>query len=183
MYRFLALITLFCLATPSLSQHLVSPEVHKDGRVTFRLRATNADKVLLCLESAGELALQKDAQGVWSVTSKVLTPDIYVYSFRVDGRQMIDPSNPLIKYNLFNTESQVLVSGAKPLVWENDQVPHGVVHRHLYRSPPSLGRIVPSRSTRRPRTIRRSPLPIQCSISCMASAMPRMPGSALGGPT
>jgi enterochelin esterase-like enzyme len=62
-----------------------------------------------------------------------LQPDYYVYSFSVDGLQTIDPGNPLIKYNLFNTENQVHVPGAG-LPWEVTDVPHGVLHRHFYHS-------------------------------------------------
>ncbi len=53
--------------------------------------------------------MEKDEKGLWSVTSKALAPDYYVYSMVVDGVAMKDPRNPLIKYNLFNTESQVHV--------------------------------------------------------------------------
>jgi enterochelin esterase-like enzyme len=113
---------------------VVSPEVHPDSRVTFRLRAPNAKEVRVRLETVGSRTMQKDGQGVWSFTTDPLEPDIYAYSFTVDGVQMIDPSNPLLKYNLLNTESQVHVPGPATLAWEINDVPHGVLHRHLYRS-------------------------------------------------
>lgn len=47
---------------------------------------------------------------------------------------MTDPANPLLKYNLLNTENQVRVPGPRTLPWEINDVPHGLVHRHLYRS-------------------------------------------------
>jgi enterochelin esterase-like enzyme len=71
---------------------------------------------------------------VWSITTDPLKPDIYAYAFVVDGQQTIDSSNPLLKYNLLNTESQVHVPGPATLPWEINNVPHGVIHRHLYRS-------------------------------------------------
>ncbi len=125
---------MLAVATPVVGQPLVSPEVHSDSRVTFRLRAPNAKEVRVRLETVGSKAMQKDEQGVWSFTSEPLTPDIYAYSFSVDGVQMTDPSNPLLKYNLLNTESQVHVPGPATLAWEISDVPHGVVHRHLYKS-------------------------------------------------
>jgi enterochelin esterase-like enzyme len=133
MKRLFALVLLVVVAPAFAQQQLVSPEVHPDGRVTFRLRAPNAKAVTLRLEATKTPAMQKDDQGVWSVTTEPLPPDFYVYSFNVDGVQMIDPSNPLLKYNLFNTESQVHVPG-KDLPWDVADVPHGVLHRHLYRS-------------------------------------------------
>src|SRR4051812_33165963 len=75
---------------------IVSPQIAADGRVTFRLRAPNAKEVVVT--GAGQpqqqpLAMQKDEQGVWSATTAVLAPDIYTYSFRVDGTTITDPSN------------------------------------------------------------------------------------------
>ncbi len=45
-----------------------SPEVGADRRVTFRLRASNAADVAVIM-SGRRLAMQKDDQGVWSVTT------------------------------------------------------------------------------------------------------------------
>jgi len=78
--------------------------------------------------------MQKGEGGVWSFTTDPLEPDIYAYSFAVDGVKVIDPANPLLKYNLLNTESQVHVPGPATLPWEINDVPHGVLHRHFYRS-------------------------------------------------
>jgi enterochelin esterase family protein len=113
---------------------VVSPEVLSDNRVTFRLRAPNVKEVALSLEGAPrDLTMQKDEQGVWSVTSEPLTPDFYGYSFVADGVHLIDPSNPLMKPNLLNTTSQVHVPEAS-LPWEVGDVPHGEVHHHFYKS-------------------------------------------------
>jgi hypothetical protein len=73
---------------------VVSPEVHADHRVTFRLRAPNAKEVRVEIEGASNSpAMRKDAEGVWSATSEPLAPDYYGYSFVVDGVTMFDPSN------------------------------------------------------------------------------------------
>jgi enterochelin esterase family protein len=108
--------------------------VHADGRVTFRLRAPNAKEVALRCEGAKGGPMQKGEGDVWSITTEPLKPDIYAYSFQVDGLRAIDPANPLLKYNLLNTDSQVHVPGPATLAWEINHVPHGVVHRHLYHS-------------------------------------------------
>jgi enterochelin esterase-like enzyme len=133
MNRWLALFMVLCLGD-ILNGQVKSPEVLEDGRVVFRLRAPEAQTVEVRLETAGTLAMTKGERGLWSVTSKALTPDYYVYALVVDGMAMKDPSNPLIKYNLFNTESQVYVPGPASLPWESNDVAHGVVHRHVYRS-------------------------------------------------
>ncbi|MEI6197481.1 MAG: alpha/beta hydrolase-fold protein, partial [Verrucomicrobiota bacterium] len=119
---------------PAFAQPIISPEVQSDGRVIFRLAAPNAKDVQLHCEGIKSPAMQKDEHGVWAFTSDPLEPDIYAYSFSVDGLHVIDPSNPLLKYNLLNTDSQVHVPGPKSLPWEINDVPRGQLHRHFYKS-------------------------------------------------
>ena len=112
-----------------------SPEVHADGRVTFRLLDPNAEKVTVSLEGLKDpLIMQKDQQGVWSVTTDVLAPDLYGYSFNADGTHIVDPSNTEIKPNLMNLSNVVRVPGAAPFPWDDTDIPHGLVHHHFYKS-------------------------------------------------
>ncbi len=113
---------------------LISPEVHPDGSVTFRLNAPNAQKVELRREGAAPVLMQKDERGIWTVTVGPLPPDLYGYTFAVDGATMLDPANHLIKPNLLNPQSMVHVPGPASLPWELNNVPHGTIHRHFYRS-------------------------------------------------
>ncbi len=115
------------------AEPLVSPEVHPDRTVTFRLRAPSATKVVVRFEG-DIMPMKKDDQGIWAITSGPLDPDIYSYSFLVDGLRINDPANPFLKYSLIDTESQVHVPGPPTLPWEINDVPHGVVHRHHCRS-------------------------------------------------
>jgi enterochelin esterase-like enzyme len=130
---FTVLILLAALR-PAFSQKIISPEVQADSRVTFRLKAPNASQVRLRCEGVKEQELRRDNQGVWSLTTGPLEPDIYGYSFMVDGLQIIDPANPLLKYNLLNSESEVFVPGPAALPWEINEVPRGQLHRHYYKS-------------------------------------------------
>jgi enterochelin esterase family protein len=114
---------------------IISPQVQSDNRVIFRFRAPNAQKVELQLEGlTAHLPMQKDDSGVWSITSDPLEPDYYGYSFVSDGVALIDPSNPLLKPNLLSTQSMVHVPGPSSLPWEINDVPHGVLHHHFYKS-------------------------------------------------
>jgi enterochelin esterase-like enzyme len=114
---------------------VVSPEVQSDNRVTFRFRDPNAQNVELQLEGrTAHLPMQKDDSGLWSVTTDPVEPDYYGYSFVADGVALIDPSNPLMKPNLLNTQSMVHVPGPPSLPWEVNDVPRGVVHHHFYKS-------------------------------------------------
>jgi enterochelin esterase-like enzyme len=130
----LSLLFAVAAASSAIAQPIVSPEVHSDRRVTFRIKAENAKAVQLNCEGVPSAPMVKDDAGVWSFTTEPLEPDIYAYSFNVDGVRTIDLNNPLLKYNLLNTESQVHVPGPSTLPWEINDVPRGTVHRHFYRS-------------------------------------------------
>ncbi len=109
-----------------------SPEVSADGKVTFRLRAPGANEV--AVTGMGQpLAMQKDEQGVWSATTEALAPDLYTYSFRIDGATVNDPANPLFKSSYGSAgQSMVRVPGAAP--WNPGEGPRGAVTHHFYHS-------------------------------------------------
>lgn len=112
-----------------------SPELQNGGRVTFRLRDPNAQHVSVSVAGTTQpYVMQKDQEGVWSVTTPPLTPDLYGYSFNVDGVRLLDPSNHMIIPNLLNPSSEVHVPAASPEPWEMTDIPHGLVHHHFYRS-------------------------------------------------
>lgn len=116
------------------AQPLLSPEVKADRTVTFRLRAPNAQKVEVNLESLPRLAMAKGPDGVWTATTSALEPDIYGYSFVIDGTGFVDPNYGQIKTNALSVSSAVLVPGDPPRNWEQTNVPHGAVHHHFYES-------------------------------------------------
>src|SRR6187402_732211 len=63
-----------------------SPQVLPDKKVTFRYVAPLAKEVKLSGQfMTGQLPMVKDANGMWSVTVGPVRPDIYPYSFNVDG--------------------------------------------------------------------------------------------------
>lgn len=74
---------------------LVSPVVHPDRSVTFRVRALEAKKVELSaqfLKANQPLAL--DTNGVWGVTIAPVEPNLYPYNFVIDGIGVADSANP-----------------------------------------------------------------------------------------
>ena len=133
MRRYLAvLIPFVSLSVLALAQSLpsiVSPELQKDGRVTFRFHAPNAAKVEITLEGQPHpFAMQKDDKGTWTVTLGPYDPDIYGYSIVQDGQPLIDPSNQLRKPNLLFTQSAVEIPGPGTASWEVNDIPHGELH-------------------------------------------------------
>jgi len=114
---------------------LVSPEVHPDRTVAFRLRAPDARGVKVSGDwPGGATEMKRDTNGVWSTTLGPLEPDIYGYSFTVDNLSMVDPANPWVKPMRAARTSVVEVPGDPPRIWEFQPVPHGTVHEHTYFS-------------------------------------------------
>ena len=112
-----------------------SPEVQGDGTVAFHLAMPNAQSVALHLEGVKDpYAMSKGADGVWTVTVPGLAPQYYSYSFTVDGTDVLDPHNTLIKTSFFSNQNVFLIPGHPAMPWENADVPHGVVHHHYYHS-------------------------------------------------
>jgi enterochelin esterase family protein len=115
--------------------NLVSPEVHADRTVTFRLRAPQASVVTLtgdwlaslAASTGGTIPMTKDATGIWSVTTPPLEATIHLYFFTMDGVTMADPVNPKIKLRVRTSGSLVEVPGDPVPVWQFRDVPHGSV--------------------------------------------------------
>ena len=123
-----------------------SPEVLPDRRVVFRLQAPNATQVRL----TGDLWLNqtvtdmtRDANGVWSVTLGPLMPDIYGYSFVVDGVTMSDPSNGWIQPGVRSSlRSSVRVPGEQEAFLElQPAIPHGDVRIVYFKAASLDGKI------------------------------------------
>ena len=109
-----------------------SPEIGAEGRVTFRYRAPGAEEVLVSV-SGQRLPMQKDDEGVWSVTSEPLTPDIYTYAFGVDGASTTDPANRQVQTSFGSFQSLFMVPGPKPWL-PAPNVPRGAIAKHTYHS-------------------------------------------------
>lgn len=125
-----------CFAQPTPRPNVVSPEVHTDNSVTFRFYAPKANEVKLSGQfEKTALAMTKDQQGVWSVKTGPIKPDMYPYSFSVDGVSVADPNNTAIFPNEGFQNSVVEVTGSTPLVHTLQNVPHGTVSYRYYQSP------------------------------------------------
>ena len=114
-----------------------SPEVAPDRRVTFRVLAPNANQVSLTGEfQHGSKPLEKNEQGLWTITIGPLEPEIYNYNFTIDGVRTIDPNNPNVKTGSTpSTIASILeVPGGQPAFYDARNVPHGEIRTHWYES-------------------------------------------------
>ena len=122
---------------PELNQFdYVSPEVHEDGRVTFRFLAPKAEKVFVqCGDmelEKGQLPLTKSEKGLWEGTTGKNPSGAYRYNFNVDSGIAIDPDNTSTSQSNLRVSSVVYIPGS-PLFDRRD-VPHGAVSEIFYRS-------------------------------------------------
>jgi enterochelin esterase family protein len=81
-----------------------------------------------------EVPMTKAADGIWTLTTAPLAPELHVYGFKADGTGVLDPFNQSVEIGAaFFRANTVLVPGA-PQPWDFRAVPHGVVHHHVYAS-------------------------------------------------
>jgi enterochelin esterase family protein len=123
------LFRLVLAAQPQQAQ-IVSPEVHPDRTITFRLRAPQANEVTVSVNSvppSGIKPMEKDEKGVWSVTIGPLDPEIYSYTFSVDGVRVTDPNNPNLQPGVRSSSSLIEVPAGQPLFYDPQPKPHGTM--------------------------------------------------------
>lgn len=110
-----------------------SPQVNADKTVTFRYLAPLAKDVKLSAQfEKAPVQMTKDATGMWSVKTGPVKPDIYPYSFIVDGIQVMDPGNVAFFPNERFKASLLDVPGETPLIHSMKDVPHGTITYEYY---------------------------------------------------
>ncbi|TMI66408.1 MAG: esterase [Bacteroidetes bacterium] len=132
---------MFCVSNISVSQpprgpFIISPQVQADKKITFRYLAPFAKQVLLGGSQFGsaQVPMTKDSIGIWSVTVGPVKPDIYPYSFVVDGVTVMDPANVAYFSNERFKASLVDIPGDTALAHAMKDVPHGSVTYEYYPS-------------------------------------------------
>ena len=78
--------------------------------------------------------MSRDSIGIWSVTVSSIKPDIYPYSFQVDGVTVMDPANVSFFPNERFKGSLVDVPGEPALIHAMKDVPHGSITYEYYPS-------------------------------------------------
>ena len=120
-------------------RQLISPEIHNDNSVTFRILAPSAKLVKLhgswmqnFLE--GDIVTPKDS-GLFELTTTPLPSEYYSYFFTVDGVRVLDSENPLIVRDGIFNGSALMIPGEKSDLYSVNDVPHGIVQKVWYPSP------------------------------------------------
>jgi len=115
----------------------VSPEIHADRTVTFRLSAPKANEVTLngSWEGARDIKMSKDDNGIWSVTVGPLGAQLWGYWYLVDGVKALDPGNGETQRDGSRIDNLLMISGPESDLWDFKDVPHGTIHTVWYPSP------------------------------------------------
>lgn len=114
---------------------IVSPEVHPDRTITFRLRGPELATAAVRHPWEKEpTPMKKGEDGVWSATVGPVEPQIYSYTYVLDGVRVVDPHNPRVKLWAGGATSLVEVRGETPAAYDLTDVPHGDLHVHYFRS-------------------------------------------------
>lgn len=137
------LMPLAALAQQALwgGSKLLSPEIHENKTVTFRIKAPKAVKVQVLGDflSKGVADLVENKEGVWEYTTpEPLAPELYSYAFVVDGLKVNDPNNVYMIRDVATVNNIFIVGGERADLYKVNKVPHGSVAKVWYHSP-SLG--------------------------------------------
>ena len=129
-----------------------SPVINEDGTVTFRYIAPKAVRVTLSgdflplqkvkfgdreFETQAPVDLKEGQNGVWEYTTDFkVAPEMYTYTFSVDGNSVIDPNNVFVNRDVATVSSVLLVpqEGARSDLYAVHRVPHGTVSKVWYPS-------------------------------------------------
>lgn len=129
---------------------IVSPEIHPDKTVTFRIAAPNADSVQVTgdflptvkmqtpfgeFDAPGRADMTKADGGVWEYTTPApLAPELYSYTMLVDGLKINDPSNVHRIRDVQSITDVFLIPGDRAGLYKISDVPHGTVAKVWYHS-------------------------------------------------
>lgn len=129
---------------------LKSPEINADKTVTFRFFAPKADSVFVTgdflptmkiksrfglVDVPKPALLKKDDKGVWTYTTEALAPELYSYSFTVNGLRSVDPNNPFLNRDVATVTNIFIVGGPQADYYKVNDIAHGSVTRRWYDSP------------------------------------------------
>ncbi|MEQ8807855.1 MAG: alpha/beta hydrolase-fold protein, partial [Imperialibacter sp.] len=117
---------------------VVSPEIHADNKITFRVYAPNANEITLSGDWMGQgktEPLVKGDTGLWTVTVGPLEAELYGYSYTVDGVYTLDASNALVKRDGVRNISFFMIKGKGSDLYEPKHGAKGMVSKVWYESP------------------------------------------------
>ena len=106
----------------------ITSPVFSETDVTFQIQAPNAQSVTLESELLEEpLAMERDNDGVWSVTIPNAADIVFEYNFNVDGTRVCDASNMYLSPCKGFKPSVSYGKQGKFYMYTTDNIKHGIV--------------------------------------------------------
>jgi enterochelin esterase-like enzyme len=116
-----------------------SAEILPDNTVIFRLLAKDASTVAVSGDwmsgFGASVPMVKNDTNLWTLTVGTLKPELYSYTFLIDGVRVLDPDNPQVKRDGTRNESMFLIPGPESDLYFVKNVPHGSLTKVWYESP------------------------------------------------
>ena len=131
----LTVMTLTASAQGYFAPPADSPEIAKDGSVTFKVKAANADTVRLIIDSRLDTLMKHTGNETWSITLRDLEPDLYMYHYIVDGMKVLDNENAHTLRDVKNVMNTFVLDPQGDCPMAVHDVPHGTVQAVWYDSP------------------------------------------------
>ena len=129
-----------CLAVTMTAQGFFapsvnSPEIAKDGTVTFKVKAPEADTVKLIIDSRLDTLMKRQGNETWSITLRDLEPDLYMYYYVIDGMKVLDNDNAHALRDVKSVMNTFVLDPKGDCPMAVHDVPHGEVRAVWYDSP------------------------------------------------
>jgi len=112
-----------------------SPEIAKDGAVTFKVKAADADTVRLVIDTRVDTLMKHTGNETWSITLRDLEPDVYMYYYVIDGMKVLDNENAHVLRDVKNVMNTFVLDPRGDCPMAVHEVPHGEVRAVWYDSP------------------------------------------------
>ena len=109
------------------------PRIHDDLRVTFRIKAPDAQKVEFGFFDNRRYAATKGEDGSWTATTDPVVPGFHYYRMFIDGVQVNDPASKTF-YGTGKDTSGIEVPEKGVDYYQPRDVPHGEVRERWYLS-------------------------------------------------
>ena len=113
------------------------PMIHDDLRITFRVKAPDAQQVQVVPRNDGlglaPFDMQRQPDGVWTVTTPPAQPGFHYYELIVDGMHCNDPNSETF-FGWAQETSGLEVPDSKLDFYDAKDVPHGEVRIRWYQS-------------------------------------------------
>ena len=135
LFLLFALVAMIINAQGYFAPPVNSPEIARDGSVTFKVKAAKADTVRLIIDTRVDTLMKHTGNETWSITLRDLEPDLYMYYFVIDGMKVLDENNAQVLRDVKSVMNTFVLdpNGDCPVAVHD--VPHGKVEAVWYDSP------------------------------------------------